>query len=973
MRNPLPNLGNDTWSEVSVIQYYSFRKPPEEEVCFWPDMSDISAHDDELPHLDPSDPSNPMSWWPSGIPPVDDTTMETPTLDMSVDEPPRPPMPPPAPAAVQPVVPEKAPVAVARLPKHDRSRSRNLSRLPRSDSDDSREVTIEYPREDSTVEYPMGERTIEYPQNDRSRSRDFGNPKAPERNDSLASSTQEESSTRMFPDLEPVPELSRSRSTLGKPRKEVSIRSRDSPRKAGGQQPGSSNGPAPQPQVRPMTTECPLPIADDVSTSPSRSPHAVDLPGDTIPSVTPSALDNTSATVSYPEDVKKEEEEESTVIHYSEMTPSVGGEYVSAHFQKQVFCTSDELEEPECGFEAAYWNFRDEIRECEYKYLYASKESSLPWTRNGSMFVFPGGWKGPTCFWVDLNSGECFKTDAMHDILTDQELCDNWQDVEEADTKGLQSFVDEGVFRLQHYSECEATAIDCTWVRKWKKMVCDKTKRAYRIVKSRLCGRGFLDPQRWLLPTKSSTAGRLSHRVFLSIRTLLNFCQETWDIGNASLKGLTFAQIDERDRRHGLEVPKRMVSIRPPANVWRLLKKCVGNKIFISLADRILYLLELLMAMYGLNDGPLAFQFCLGDFYCEDLGAHQSKFDDCFFWWMSTSCWPLALASSHVGDNEIGSSQEWLDSSHTEFQRKFGKVKRQALPYAHTGVQRSMTAHGLHLDQDALCQQAQPVKLSPEPWKKPDSPLPPSEISLFRGIIGVLVWLCQTRIGLIADVALLQTFVRVAVVQHVEVAKALLTRAQKYSRGAGLSFFPLRPPLVLETVHDASHASSWTSYAKEAVLVLLSEHKQIPIDRTNDALPKDMHWMIGGRAHTLVNACSKAKRLSHSTSHAETNAPCRAKELVQLCNLRFAEVLQRGICLPLHSPCTLRQPLDVQEQNIMPFPVDHFTDCGDLYELITGVKGVPQGKSQRLYILSLRGDRAQGRIRNVFFCTTKLC
>ena len=36
----------------------------------------------------------------------------------------------------------------------------------------------------------------------------------------------------------------------------------------------------------------------------------------------------------------------------------------------------------------------------------------------------------------------------------------------------------------------------------------------------------------------------------------------------------------------------------------------------------------------------------------------------------------------------------------------------------------------------------------------------------------------------------------------------------------------------------------------------------------------------------------------------------------------------------------------------------------DLFELVTGVKGVPNDKSQRIGILSLREDRMTGRVRH---------
>ena len=84
------------------------------------------------------------------------------------------------------------------------------------------------------------------------------------------------------------------------------------------------------------------------------------------------------------------------------------------------------------------------------------------------------------------------------------------------------------------------------------------------------------------------------------------------------------------------------MSLRPPANVWRLLQRCEGNKIWINLEDRLLYLLQLLKAMYGVGDGPLAFGLCSAEFYCNDLGANQSNFDENFYFWLETSCWPQA-------------------------------------------------------------------------------------------------------------------------------------------------------------------------------------------------------------------------------------------------------------------------------------------------------------------------------------------
>jgi len=66
----------------------------------------------------------------------------------------------------------------------------------------------------------------------------------------------------------------------------------------------------------------------------------------------------------------------------------------------------------------------------------------------------------------------------------------------------------------------------------------------------------------------------------------------------------------------------------------------------------------------------------------------------------------------------------------------------------------------------------------------------------------------------------------------------------------------------------------------------------------------------------------------------------------------------------------LKDLTQIQEDGLFVIPVDHESDCHDLYCLVTGAKGTPQDKSQRLYIMRLRQDRLLGRIRYWFFVPT---
>ena len=106
---------------------------------------------------------------------------------------------------------------------------------------------------------------------------------------------------------------------------------------------------------------------------------------------------------------------------------------------------------------------------------------------------------------------------------------------------------------------------------------------------------------------------------------------ETWDASGAFLKGFPFPEVEARLKAKGYTAPKRQVSIRPPANVWRHQRNMKDSNIHVPDNQTYWYVLELLKAMYGLDDGPLAWQLALAECFVQQRDAHQSVFDDCFF------------------------------------------------------------------------------------------------------------------------------------------------------------------------------------------------------------------------------------------------------------------------------------------------------------------------------------------------------
>eukprot|EP00959_Pyramimonas_sp_CCMP1952_P327506 6856108-Pyramimonas_sp.AAC.1 len=96
-------------------------------------------------------------------------------------------------------------------------------------------------------------------------------------------------------------------------------------------------------------------------------------------------------------------------------------------------------------------------------------------------------------------------------------------------------------------------------------------------MKSRMCGRGYLDTQKFEVDRRSSTAARSSQRIQLSVAQTKGLDVESIDISADYLQGLTFKELLDRCRELGTDVRStRKVHLRPPANVWRHLCKQWG-------------------------------------------------------------------------------------------------------------------------------------------------------------------------------------------------------------------------------------------------------------------------------------------------------------------------------------------------------------------------------------------------------------
>jgi hypothetical protein len=613
----------------------------------------------------------------------------------------------------------------------------------------------------------------------------------------------------------------------------------------------------------------------------------------------------------------------------------------------------------------------------------ANQHQQLWWNVTQADVVVPGPWKTPTCFWFSITTGECYRVDETTDILTAHDLITHEQEVIAADRDEIHSFVKFRVFEVARRSKARFRPMSCVWVRRWKYKTINNIKT--RVVKSRLCVRGFLDPQKTGLSKHSSTASRISQRLALSITVNNNFALESWDISSAFLQGFTFSTLSQCASQLGMDIRglQREAYICFSDNVWCHLRTANMPNCPPVGSDLSQYCAQLLKPMYGLIDAPLLWQLCLRHFIVKFLHGRPSIYDDNFYSWRgnddnnnndnnqnTTKQQPIkqmtitAVLTAHVDDTLVCASQPVLDWLRKSLEDRFGEMKRQTLPFSHVGLTIERVPTGLFVHQTEFCKSLQPHKLTAERAKQPTERCTPAEVTALRSGLGGLMYLAQTRPEIAAELVTMMTIVNEATVNDIKQMNTLINRA-KHHPNRGLQIMKVQSPFRLLVISDASHASSKTVYAKEGQITLLSS------DESSSRLPQrpailsgeQLHDLLCGPTQMLFYSSKKSARVSHSTSHAESLGSHGALATAELISARYTE---------LYSPTimTLDHMISHDQKHPHDIPIDLVGDAKDVLELVTGERGVPLDTAQRVIILSLRERRLLRKLRCMYTIST---
>ena len=223
--------------------------------------------------------------------------------------------------------------------------------------------------------------------------------------------------------------------------------------------------------------------------------------------------------------------------------------------------------------------------------------------------------------------------------------------------------------------------------------------------------------------------------------------------------------------------------------------------------------------------------------------------------------------------------------------KEFGKITKESLPFSHCGCRYSRTSSGLKVDQSDFASRLKPA---PEPSGPDDRKLTPEEITQLRSVIGGLMWLCSTRLDLVADTGVLQSSVPNAQVRHLRLANQVVKKfcsPDKLDLGLHYHFFRPGIKLRLCCFHDASSATKGKSYAQEGIMVLLMPELNDDMLRQDEiTCSSECAKRLCCFGHILFAHGGKSKRVSYSTSHAETLSAVNGLEASSMVSTRLTEL-----------------------------------------------------------------------------------
>jgi len=281
------------------------------------------------------------------------------------------------------------------------------------------------------------------------------------------------------------------------------------------------------------------------------------------------------------------------------------------------------------------------------------------------------------------------------DLLTKKDFTDNVAKVAEATVAELSTWLQNNCFKLCLLKNAQ-NVMTSRYVAKWKQIK-DPSGKQTRVIRMRMCLRGFMDTEAFTIDTFSGTAKRQSQRLLASEAA----CNPHWiiaslDVDKAFLKGFTYKELAELTGE-----AERTVCFKLPPGSAALLRKFPGYENY----DESIHCLQCIKPGTGTKDAPRAFSLKLRKTtQSPRIGLKPTSFDP------ELEVKKNLLTAKHVDDVNMAGTEPLIDAYHAEVEKVFGSCKINKHQFTNCGVRYTMQDnHDVVMDQDVYIATMRPV------------------------------------------------------------------------------------------------------------------------------------------------------------------------------------------------------------------------------------------------------------------------
>ena len=526
--------------------------------------------------------------------------------------------------------------------------------------------------------------------------------------------------------------------------------------------------------------------------------------------------------------------------------------------------------------------------------------------------------------------GQRFKIERELPELTPADMITFAKEIEAAMAKEWASWADHSTFQPRLRSMATNT-IDARWLHKFK--IVDGKK----VVKSRLCVRGFKDTQGDAVTTSASTAARWTQRLVCSVAANHGWKISIADVATAFLRGMTF---DEQAKLTG--EPLREVCLNPPKGSWKFLSTFDVMKG----CSEATHVLQLVKGVYGLKDAPRAWRIKL-DILLRAIGAIPMKSDPCLYMWHTARGKLECIASTHVDDLKIAGGDAIVARILTAMEKEVGVLKKAVGDFEHCGIMHRQLPNGdVTIHQNHYTPQLNALSIPGD--TNLEALCCPTDHAAYMSLLGAVAWMVNTRADVAIFVGALQ---RVAKNPRIIDMKRLNTVLKFMKKHQVITLFrKLTLPIKLIAISDSAFKRQDESpLACRGSMIALCE------DRSDN---------IGGHLQVIDYQSQKQKRVTRSTYGAELHGLADTMEAARRIACAFTEVYTGAR--------TFDTLCKIEDEGRYHFPIEACLDAKSVYESIRVPDLKTPAEASLINILGqMREHMSTGRIRVLHWIDTR--